>query len=67
MSNPIEVKPEKPKKPQAPPFADQNETQTFLERPLLARLSTHNPDGTIHNAPLYFLFKDGEFLFGTQA
>jgi len=33
---------------------------------LLARLASHNPDATIHIAPLKFLFSQGVFLFGTQ-
>jgi len=56
----------KSKYPQAPPFADQHEIETFLSKPLLARLCTHNEDGTIHIAPLYFLYSKGEFLLGTQ-
>lgn len=56
----------KSKHPQAPPFATAREIETFLARPLLARLCSHNHDGTIHVAPIYFLFSDGEFLFGTQ-
>lgn len=56
----------KSKHPQAPPFANEMEIETFLARPLLARLCTHNKDGTIHVAPIYYLFQDGEFLFGTQ-
>lgn len=55
------------KKPQAPPFANDHEIETFLARPLCARLSSHNEDGTIHMSPIYYLYKDGEFLFGTQA
>ena len=54
------------KYPQAPPFENKNEIETFLARPLLARLSSHNEDGTIHIAPVYFLFNNGEFLFGSQ-
>jgi general stress protein 26 len=52
--------------PQAPPFADQHEIEGFLARPLLARFCTHNQDGTIHIAPLYYIYSDGEFLLGTQ-
>ncbi len=54
------------KYPQAPPFANQQEIKTFLAKPLLARLCSHNKDGTIHIAPVYFLFENGEFLLGTQ-
>lgn len=56
----------KAKHPQAPPFANNHEIETFLARPLIARLSSHNPDGTIHIAPIYYLYENGEFLFGTQ-
>jgi nitroimidazol reductase NimA-like FMN-containing flavoprotein (pyridoxamine 5'-phosphate oxidase superfamily) len=56
----------KSKHPQAPPFANNHEIETFLARPLLARLSSHNKDGTIHIAPVYYLFENGEFLFGSQ-
>ena len=33
---------------------------------MLARLSSHNKDGTIHIAPIYYLYTNSEFLFGTQ-
>jgi hypothetical protein len=42
--------------PQAKPFIPEDIAQ-FLAQPLVAKLSTHNQDGTIH---------EGEFLFGTQ-
>jgi general stress protein 26 len=58
--------PMKSKYPQAPPFANNDEIEVFLERPLLAKFSSHNEDGTIHIAPLYYLYTSGEFLFGTQ-
>lgn len=57
----------KPKYPQAPPFANVTEIETFLAKPMLARLCSHNKDGTIHIMPIYYLYKNGEFLFGTQA
>lgn len=59
-------KPKKDKHPQAPPFANAQEMESFLERPLLARFCSHNPDGTIHISPLYYRYADGEFTFGTQ-
>jgi len=52
--------------PQAPPFENNNEIEAFLARPLLARLGSYNEDGTIHIAPVYYLYERGEFLFGTQ-
>jgi len=56
----------KSKHPQAPPFANDREIETFLGKPLLARLSSHNEDGTIHITPVYYLYTNGEFLLGTQ-
>lgn len=54
------------KKPQAPPFDNQLEIENFLAKPNLARFCSHNPDGTIHVTPIYYLYKDGDLLFGTQ-
>lgn len=51
--------------PQRPPF-HQDEMIEFLNTSPLARLGTHNPDGTIHIAPVYFKYIDGVFLLGTQ-
>lgn len=56
----------KSKHPQAPPFADRLEIESFLAKPLVARLCSHNQDGTIHITPIYYLFENGEFLLGTQ-
>jgi nitroimidazol reductase NimA-like FMN-containing flavoprotein (pyridoxamine 5'-phosphate oxidase superfamily) len=56
----------KSKYPQAPPFDNKDEMEAFLERPLFAKFSSHNEDGTIHSIPLYYLYTSGEFLFGTQ-
>lgn len=56
----------KSKHPQAPPFANNQEIEAFLAKPLVARLGSHNEDGTIHITPLYYLYEWGEFLFGTQ-
>jgi PPOX class probable F420-dependent enzyme len=51
--------------PQARPFIPDDIAQ-FLAQPLVAKLSTHNPDGTIHTVPIWFRYHEGEFLFGTQ-
>ena len=40
--------------------------EAFLQRPLLARFCSLNADGSIHATPIYYLYQDGEFLFGTQ-
>ena len=56
----------KTKHPQAPPFANIQEIEAFLARPLIARFSCHNNDGTIHISPIYYIYEDGEFFFGTQ-
>lgn len=51
--------------PQAKPFVD-DAIESFLAQPLVATLSSHNPDGTIHTIPIWFHYHDGDFLFGTQ-
>ena len=51
--------------PQALPF-DEDEVETFLARSLIAKLCTHNEDGTIHIAPIWYRYDDGTFLMGTQ-
>ncbi len=51
--------------PQKPPFT-QAELVEFLNVSPLARLSTHNSDGTIHISPVYFKYIDGEIIIGTQ-
>lgn len=55
----------RPPYPQAKPFTDE-ETEAFLARPLIAKLATHNADGTIHLAPAWFNYDEGDILFGTQ-
>lgn len=51
--------------PQAKPFIA-DDLAVFLERPLIAKLCSHNPDGTIHVAPMWFRYQDGDVLLGTQ-
>jgi hypothetical protein len=51
--------------PQAKPFVP-DDIAEFLAQPLVAKLSTHNKDGTIHTVPIFFRYHQGEFLFGTQ-
>lgn len=52
--------------PQAPPMTDE-EVAAFLAEAPVARLASHNEDGTIHLAPAWFLYDDGHLLIGTQA
>ena len=56
----------KQKLPQAPPFENEAEIESFLTKPLLARFCSHNVDGSIHITPIFYLYENGEFLFGTQ-
>jgi len=51
--------------PQKPPFT-QEELVVFLNEAPIARLSTLNPDGTIHIAPVYFKYDNGDIIIGTQ-
>jgi PPOX class probable F420-dependent enzyme len=50
---------------QKPPFSEQ-ELSAFLNEAPIARLGTHNPDGTIHITAVYFKYDDGCILIGTQ-
>lgn len=52
--------------PQMPPMEDDAAIEAFLAEESIAVLSTHNADGTIHSAPILFLFEDGVFHLGTQ-
>lgn len=51
--------------PQMPPLTPA-EIEEFLSQPLIAKICTHNDDGTIHIAPLWFNYQNGEVLLGTQ-
>jgi nitroimidazol reductase NimA-like FMN-containing flavoprotein (pyridoxamine 5'-phosphate oxidase superfamily) len=51
--------------PQMPPLT-QDELVAFLKEAPIARLSSMNPDGTIHTAPVFFKYDDGDILIGTQ-
>lgn len=51
--------------PQKPPFT-QDELEAFLNEAPLARLCSTNPDGTIHIAPVYFKYDNGDIVMGTQ-
>lgn len=52
--------------PQMPALLD-SEQKDLLNQQFVARISTHNPDGTIHTVPIWFLYDDGTVIFGTQA
>jgi PPOX class probable F420-dependent enzyme len=42
------------------------EVEAYLAQPLIAKLSTHNKDGTIHTVPIWFKYQNREILLGTQ-
>jgi PPOX class probable F420-dependent enzyme len=48
-----------------PPLTDE-EIDAFLNRPLIAKLSSLNEDGTIHTVPVWFRYDNGDILVGTQ-
>ncbi len=52
--------------PQMPPMEDDVAIEAFLDEETIAVLSTHNVDGTIHSAPILFVYDDGVFHLGTQ-
>jgi PPOX class probable F420-dependent enzyme len=51
--------------PQMPPFTEV-ERDAFLSAPGVARLSSLNPDGTIHTVPVMFRFDGRDIVIGTQ-
>ena len=51
--------------PQKPPLT-QDELVAFLNEAPIVRLSSMNPDGTIHMAAAYFKYDNGDILIGTQ-
>lgn len=52
--------------PQMPPMEDDAAIEAFLGEEAIAVLSTHNADGSIHSAPILFVYDDGVFHLGTQ-
>jgi PPOX class probable F420-dependent enzyme len=51
--------------PQLPPIREP-ELTPFFEKALFARLGTANEDGTVHIAPVFFKYQDGQILIATQ-
>ncbi len=52
--------------PQSPSM-NIEETEIFLNKAQIAVISTLNLDGTIHSSPVWFILKNNEIHFGTQA
>lgn len=44
----------------------QEELETFLAKKLVARLGTHNADGTIHLTPNWYIYQNGVFSLSSQ-
>ena len=51
--------------PQAPTMTKE-EVVSLFEEALFARLGTFNKDGTIHIAPVFFKYQEGEIRIATQ-
>jgi PPOX class probable F420-dependent enzyme len=51
--------------PQAPAMMDE-ELVSFFDEAIFARLGTFNEDGSIHIAPVFFKYDDGQILIATQ-
>jgi hypothetical protein len=51
--------------PQLPAMTAE-ELESFFESTTFARLGTQNEDGTIHIAPIFFRYEDGQILMATQ-
>jgi len=56
---------EKVEYPQLPAMTDE-ELVSFFEEAQFARLGTINEDGTIHIAPIFFKYDNGQILMATQ-
>jgi hypothetical protein len=56
---------EKVEYPQLPAMTDE-ELVSFFEETTFARLGTINEDGTIHIAPIFFKYDNGQILMATQ-
>ena len=48
------------------PAMNEGELASFFEQAQFARLGTFNEDGTIHIAPIFFKYKNGQILMATQ-
>jgi len=55
-----------PDYPQKPPMTS-DEVAALLNEARIARLCTHNADGSIHCTPTWFQYSDDSILIGTQA
>ena len=51
--------------PQLPALTE-DELRSFLDLAMFARLGTINEDGSIHIAPIFFKYTDGQILMATQ-
>jgi hypothetical protein len=51
--------------PQLPAMSGE-ELEAFFEKALFARLGTINEDGSIHIAPIFFKYDEGQILMATQ-
>ena len=49
---------------QSPPLST-DEVLEFLNYVTVARVCSHNKDGTIHAAPVWFFYEGGKLIFGT--
>jgi predicted pyridoxine 5'-phosphate oxidase superfamily flavin-nucleotide-binding protein len=56
---------DKVKYPQLPAMDDE-ELISFFEQAQFARLGTFNEDGSIHIAPIFFKYEDGQIIMATQ-
>lgn len=49
---------------QSPPLT-KKEIEDFFSSAKIARICTHNEDGTIHAVPVWFIYKNGHFIIAT--
>ena len=47
-----------------PPHLTENEIEEFIKSAKVARICTHNTDGTIHAVPVWYYYDNGKILIG---
>lgn len=50
-----------------PPPLTEEEINDFVQKMKIARFCSLNKDGSIHAVPVWYAFKDGEFIIGTPS
>ena len=47
------------------PHLNENEIEEFIKTAKIARICSHNKDGTIHAVPVWYYYENGKIIIGT--